>query len=566
MSAAFYQQLREKGFETNSIHDGQQKLRCPRCSDARKKNRGEPCLSMQVNSEGAQWRCHHCDWTDNVWRVNTTNGSSNLGARRTSPVTDGKTKSLTDAMTHWFQRRGISAGVLERAGVRSGTAYINNSRQPAIAFVHKDAKGDTINIKYRTESKGFSQQKGGQRLPYLWHLADAKQEQLVIVEGEVDALSLMEAGIDNVISVPDGASDRKLRWLDELHDELSVFKRIILFTDDDKPGIGLRDELSRRLSIARCWKVALPKGCKDANDVLCRHDADTLIGVVKDAQPYPLRALRETSAFVEDALRLLHGDIRQGLSTGISSLDFNYKVRAGELTIISGAPGVGKSEFLDAIIVGLAQNEGWRFALCSFENPPEEHLNKLAAKIVGKPGWVTRGNTQMSDDEWLKAVSFLGKHIYWIRAEDEAPTIEWCLNTATACVQRYPDVRGLILDPYNEFEHQRENGVHTETQYVSKMLGHIKRWCALHGVHVWLVAHPAKMRRNPDGIYPIPEPWDIAGSANFYNKADNILIIERDFTPDSVDVRVHVKKIRFKHSGTVGTVDLKYDYRSGRYA
>ena len=566
--ATFWDELKAQGFDLNHMHEGQQKIRCPECSNERTKNRGEPCLSMHVNDQGAQWRCHHCDWEGNVWRAPITNGNGSLGASRTPRLNEGlagsKTKPLTDAMTHWFQRRGISAGTLERAGVCTGSAYLNGTRQSAIAFVHKDSNGDTINIKYRGKGKAFTQEAGGQRLPYLWHLVDAEQEQLIIVEGEVDALSLMEVGIDNVISVPDGASDKKLNWLDELHDELDAFKRVILFTDDDKPGLGLRDELCRRLSAIKCWKVRLPQGCKDANDVLCNHDADTLRGVVADAQPFPLRALRETNEYIEDALRLLHGDIKAAVSTGIDSMDFFYKVRAGELTLVSGAPGVGKSEIIDYFITQMSANEGWRFAMCSFENPVDEHLNKLVAKVVGKPAWKTQADTQMTDDEWLQGVSFIGKHLYWIRAEDEAPTIEWCLNTATACVQRYPNVRGLVLDPYNEFEHKRPSGW-TETEYVSQMMASIKRWAMQYGVHVWLVAHPAKMRRNPDGTYPTPEPYDIAGSANFYNKADNILIVERDFTPGSRDVRVHVKKIRFKHTGTVGTVDLRYDYSSGRY-
>jgi len=567
-AATFWDELKAKGFDAKRMRDGQQKILCPECSDTRTKNRGEPCLSMHVNDQGAQWRCHHCDWEGNVWRAPITNGNGSLGASRTPRLNEtlagSKTKPLTDVMAHWFQRRGISTGTLERAGVCSGSAYLNGARQSAIAFVHKDSNGDVINIKYRGKDKTFTQEAGGQRLPYLWHLVDAEQEQLIIVEGEVDALSLMEVGIDNVISVPDGASDKKLNWLDELHDELDAFKRVILFTDDDKPGLGLRDELCRRLSAIRCWKVSLPQGCKDANDVLCHHDPDTLRSVVADAQPFPLRALRETNEYVEDALRLLHGDIKAAVSTGVEAMDFFYKVRAGELTLVSGAPGVGKSEIIDYFITQMSANEGWRFAMCSFENPVDEHINKLVAKVVGKPAWKTQGDTQMTDDEWLQGVSFIGKHLYWIRAEDEAPTIEWCLNTATACVQRYPNVRGLVLDPYNEFEHKRPSGW-TETEYVSQMMASIKRWAMQYGVHVWLVAHPAKMRRNPDGTYPTPEPYDIAGSANFYNKADNILIVERDFTPGSRDVRVHVKKIRFKHTGTVGTVDLRYDYTSGRY-
>jgi len=97
------------------------------------------------------------------------------------------------------------------------------------------------------------------------------------------------------------------------------------------------------------------------------------------------------------------------------------------------------------------------------------------------------------------------------------------------------------------------------------MLATLKRWAAANECAIFLVAHPAKLRRNQDGTFPVPEPYDIAGSANFYNKADNILILERDFTEGSDDIRIHVKKIGFKQSGKVGCVELKYDYRDGTY-
>ena len=470
----------------------------------------------------------------------------------------------SEGVIKWFSDRGISRKVVEMAGVETGSAYMNGESKRAIAFVHRDCGGKIINVKFRSNQKEFSQIKNGARLPYLWNLIEPSNDQLIITEGEVDALTCMEAGYSNVISVPDGASDKKLLWVEDLEDELKQFKRIVLLTDGDSVGIAMRNELARRLGRHRCWRVDWPEGCKDPNDMLVGYGAEKFKEFVDGAEPWPLKALHETRSYVNDAFALLNGDVKTGVSTGINALDLNYRVRAGELNIISGAPGVGKSEFLDQICLNLAAMEDWRFAVCSFENPVDEHINKLAAKYVGKPAWDVRSGEKMNHNEWSEAVSFIGKHYYWIRSEDEAPTVEWCLENATACVQRYPNVRGLILDPYNEFEHRRPSGW-TETEYVSQMLASLKRWAAANECAIFLVAHPAKLRRNQDGTFPVPEPYDIAGSANFYNKADNILIVERDFTEGSDDIRVHVKKIRFKQSGRVGTVDLKYNYVDGSY-
>tara|TARA_Y100000361_G_C11161218_1_gene347477 strand:+ start:4332 stop:6029 length:1698 start_codon:yes stop_codon:yes gene_type:complete len=559
---SFWDELAEQGFSVQNLQEGQNKTTCPQCSPQRK-NKSDPCLSMSIDHDGAQWRCHHCDWEGNVWR-NKMSSPFKQKTKKKSPPAVPKLQAPSDGVISWFAQRKISQETVELAGVESGTAYIGGRQENAIAFVHKDSDGKTINVKFRTKDKKFTQIKDGERLPYLWNMINRDNDELIITEGEVDCLSLIEAGFSNVVSVPDGASDKKLQWIDDLQAEMESFKRIVLLTDGDAVGIAMRNELARRLGRHRCWRVEWPEGCKDPNDVLVGYGVEKLVEFVKAAEPWPLKALHETKSFADEAFALLHGEVKQGSSTGIRAMDFNYRIRPGELTIISGAPGVGKSEFLDQICLNMAKEHEWRFAVCSFENPVDEHINKLAAKYVRKPAWHVQNGEKMNSSEWKQACEFIQNRFYWIRSDDEAPTVEWCLQNASACVQRYPNVRGLVLDPYNEFEHRRPSGW-TETEYVSQMLASLKRWAATNECSIFLVAHPAKLRRNADGTFPVPEPYDIAGSANFYNKADNILIVERDFTEGSNDIRIHVKKIRFKQSGRVGTVELKYEYVDGTY-
>jgi twinkle protein len=77
--------------------------------------------------------------------------------------------------------------------------------------------------------------------------------------------------------------------------------------------------------------------------------------------------------------------------------------------------------------------------------------------------------------------------------------------------------------------------------------------------------HPAKIYRNKDGTRPVPTPYDISGSAHWYNKADNIICVHRDQANGSQDVELHIQKVRFKHVGHLGLAILKYDKVTGRY-
>lgn len=65
------------------------------------------------------------------------------------------------------------------------------------------------------------------------------------------------------------------------------------------------------------------------------------------------------------------------------------------------------------------------------------------------------------------------------------------------------------------------------------------------------------------GQTPRPEMYDINGSADFYNKADFGVVVERDDAAGVV--RIHVEKVKFKHLGRPGEAQFVYDPVSGRY-
>ena len=108
--------------------------------------------------------------------------------------------------------------------------------------------------------------------------------------------------------------------------------------------------------------------------------------------------------------------------------------------------------------------------------------------------------------------------------------MDWVLDVARAAVYRY-GIRGLVIDPYNELDHQRPASMN-ETEYVSQMLTKVKRFAQTTGVHVWFVAHPRQLR---EWKGQAPNLYDISGSAHFINKADNGIVVHRDRDPDSPD-------------------------------
>ena len=167
----------------------------------------------------------------------------------------------------------------------------------------------------------------------------------------------------------------------------------------------------------------------------------------------------------------------------------------------------------------------------------------------------------MSEDELAEAVQWCNSYFHFLMpGEDENRTLDNILSLAKASI--YKDgINGLIIDPWNEIEH--EMGREPETVYISKALSKIKKFCRVGDIHTWLVAHPTKLLKNKEGSYPKPNLYDISGSAHFYNKADNGIIVYRDYEKGVTEIGV--SKVRFKEIGRPGKRDLYFDVSNGRY-
>lgn len=274
-----------------------------------------------------------------------------------------------------------------------------------------------------------------------------------------------------------------------------------------------------------------------------------------------------TMADRRGALNLLYSfGMRRGSSTGWRCVDEHYTVAPGQVTVVTGWPGSGKSEWVDALLVNLAQGD-WRFAVYSPENKPIEiHMAKIAEKWTGKP-FGDGPTPRMTYAEVLGLEGTIGERFGFIDPpEIENLSADGVLAAAGEFFLRFGDdqvKRGLVIDPWNELDHLRP-AVLSETEYISQVLSMIRNWARSWNAHVWIIAHPAKQRRE-EGKLPVPRPDMIAGSQHWWNKADNCVTVWRDYDSTGPEVDIHVQKVRFKHIGRVGAVVLNYDRVTGRY-
>lgn len=258
------------------------------------------------------------------------------------------------------------------------------------------------------------------------------------------------------------------------------------------------------------------------------------------------------------------GGLPRGDLTGWPSVDALYTVGMSQWTLVTGTPNSGKSEWLDALMVNLARQGGWKFFIYSPENHPLElHHAKVLEKYIGKP--FDPGPTPRMDEEEVDAGEAWMKGKFHFCKPDR-PDIESILvegiDKVASVAQSWKT--GVVIDPWNFLEHHRPTSM-SETEYVSDVLSRVIARVREYHVHLWLVAHPAKQTPRKDGTYAVPTPRDISGSAHFWNKADNCVTVWRDQASGSQEVEVHVQKVRFKHIGRIGSAKLRYDRPTGRY-
>jgi twinkle protein len=540
---------------------------CPQCSSQRK-NHHAKCLSVNVAKD--VWNCHHCGWAGSLKTREETRHEPHWRKPRWRLPAPKPQTELPQHAVNWFAGRGISEAVLARNRIDFGRVYMPQVEDhvDAVIFPYFRA-GEVVNRKYRDGRKNFRLEAGAERI--LYGLDDVG-ETLVWVEGEIDKLSVEVAGMTSCVSVPDGAPaegtkdySSKFAFLDSAGAELGKVKRHVVAVDSDGPGRVLEEELARRLGREKCWRVKWPDGCKDANDVLVKHGAEELRWFIDHAEPFPIEGVFTALGASPKIFSLYRHGFERGHSTGWASVDRHYTVRPGEFTVVTGIPGHGKSNWLDALLANLAKRHGWSFAFFSPENQPiEDHMSRIIEKWAALP--FSDGPTpRMTEADVQRGIEWVDEHFAWILPHNEHQwEIEWILARARELVFRR-GIRGLVIDPWNELEPQRQVG-ETETDYVSRVLRTTRQFARQHGIHVWMVVHPVKLQRQENGRYPVPTLYDCAGSAHWRNKADNGICIWRDVSdPDSRAVVVYVQKIRFRQIGRLGDVTLYYDAPTGSY-
>lgn len=260
----------------------------------------------------------------------------------------------------------------------------------------------------------------------------------------------------------------------------------------------------------------------------------------------------------EKALEYYRNGQSRGVDPGWPRLEPLYRPAKSMLSIITGEPGSGKSNFVDCLCAKIAQKHSWNITFASFETLPiERHILTLCQIYLQRPTlkWMENAATE---DELSEAIEVLSPFFHFIMPDDHELNIESILEYVDDDIRDY-GIQGFVLDPFTELEQSRFSGA-TQSETVERILRKLQLFTRQRQIHTWLIAHPTKSSETyKEGR---PTMRSISGSANFYNKADFGLVVHRH---DDDRCTLFVDKVRFDSNGCRGQVEFVYSKERREY-
>lgn len=277
---------------------------CPQCSAKRKKDTAK-CLS--VNTVYGTWKCFHCLWTGNlsvgvkvpsIMQFQTHADTIEEGLRLSLPVLEKGNER--QALLAFMAQRGIDEAIVDRNGVelridRQGRGWINFPYRRDGEYVYtKSRRYDKKEFRHYVEG-AYPEKPNITPILYNEDVLRKEPDWIVMVEGELDALAVQTAGIEQVVSVPTGAGAKNCDWLAGVITEFQGLQRVVLAVDRDGPGRELAETLKGvlddKVGPGLCQEINWEDvcdcregpGCKDANDVLLKHGGDRLVQGITEA-------------------------------------------------------------------------------------------------------------------------------------------------------------------------------------------------------------------------------------------------------------------------------------------
>ena len=558
---------REQGARVRTRGDELEFQRCPYCNGG-----GKDKFTFSINLKTGAFKCLRasCGAHGNMITLHKDFNFS-LGTEADAYYGDGykhfrsihrkQRAETTSPAVEYMRTRGISQAVTESYGITTQKA--NDS---ILVFPFYDADGILRFVKYRntefTPGNGSKEWCEANCMPILFGMdhCNPDKKTLIMTEGQIDSLSVTEAGFENAVSVPTGKNG--FTWVPYCWDFLNQFETLIIFGDHERDEITLLDEM--RVRFNGTVKHVRPedyRGCKDANDILRKFGKDAIRDAINNAVPVEVAEIKQLA----DVERVDLSTMKK-FSSGMSAVDevlggFYF----GQLVVITGERGEGKSTLASqfatfgiraghSVFFYSGELMDWYFrAWIDYQIAGPEHINVMRNGF-GHETYSIDGNVYPNIAEWYRGKFYLYDNSSVLREDREGliPTIEKAIRQYGCSIVFIDNLMTAISDDITSDIYRQQ------TEFVKKLANIAKKTNTI----IFLIAHPRKTNG-----YSF-ENDDVAGSSNITNLADVVMRYARPRgdgeDEDTQDRLLQITKNRLTGRTDRHGIRLVFDERSKR--
>lgn len=540
--------LQRKGINYKEIHNasGSQAIfPCPNCGDATK---------FGINLDTGAYQCMRANscgfrgsFTDfqRFYRDEPVYIENKLySEKKTYSKPKEINAPINEVIYKWFEKRKIQPENVDKFNI----GYIGNE----ILFqYHKN--GELVNIKYRDmKEKKFRKETGC--MSTLWNQDYIEGNKLIIVEGEIDCMSLYEYGLEGV-SVPSGVND--MTWIENDWEYLDRFSEIFIVMDNDSAGQSSVEKLVNRLGKWRCKNVVLPM--KDVNECLMNNiPAEQIKKCFAEAKEFNIETLKSVTDFTEKLIEYKKDYNKlYGITTGNVKLTEIMKGwRLGEVSIWTGQNGSGKSTFLSQEMIHILE-QGKSVCIGSFEMDAVKYLWWFCKQALSKP--------DAKDEEIRNLLRKYSNQLYII---DIVGNIQKAIlfDIMEFAYRKY-GVEYFMIDSFVKVRLTNDSTkiYGEQQQFMDECTAFVKKYKS----HLHFVFHPRK--QDDDNSYVGKN--DVKGDSSITDLADNVFSLHR-FTEEQrqmrrtngkKDIDAKLRVLKNREHGQTGDIDLYFNVNTKKF-
>ena len=417
-----------------------------------------------------------------------------------------------DRHIEYLKSRGLTDETIKAYKVAQCVVWNGQSEVDGMAFPY--IRNDeclfikSIGIDRPNGKKVIGASKDAEPCLFGWHNMAEDSRMLVITEGEIDAMSLYQVGVDCVLSVPfGGGTGNKQQWIDYEYHNLDRFEDIYICMDSDESGQKAAHEIAQRLGIERCYLVKLPY--KDANECLQRGMiAEDFLKVFEACENFDPEELRNSYDYMESVWDLNNSPEQYLFKSPYPSLNNIFKFREAELTIVNAQNGHGKSQLANGFVLEAIRG-GVDCFTASMEFRPETFLRRMYNQVLCTTMW--------KRDEFESAAGFLNERL-WMYNVTGTAKVNRLIDTMKYAAKRY-GVKLFLIDSLMKCG-IGEDDYNGQKDFVDRICD----FKNTHNVHIILITHSKKIENEdkPTG------KMDVKGTGAITDLADNVMTIWRN--------------------------------------